>query len=84
MKKLEVYLRVHFAIWAKVHEESEAAQKEAMSSLKLYFEEQANTLSTDPSILPLLALPFVSDPRTHPVFSELFEVKPLLLELGYP
>ena len=54
--------------------EPEAVQAQAMNSLKVYFENETSSLSSDPSILPLLALPFVNDPLTHPIFFELFEV----------
>ncbi|ODM94924.1 LisH domain-containing protein ARMC9 [Orchesella cincta] len=72
MKKLEVYLRVHFAIYPKATSQSEAKQNQAMQSLKGYFEEHSATLSSDATILPLFALPFVPDPRPHPIFKDLF------------
>ncbi|CAL8091711.1 unnamed protein product [Orchesella dallaii] len=72
MKKLEVYLRVHFAIYPKATNQSEAKQNQAMQSLKGFFEEHSATLSSDATILPLFALPFVPDPRPHPIFKDLF------------
>jgi len=75
MKKLEVYLRVYFGIFPKANGGSEEQQVQAMSHLKNYFEENSGELSKDPTILPLFALPFVQDPKTHPVFKELLQVK---------
>lgn len=72
MKKLEVYLRVHFAIYPKAHSQPEAKQTQAMQLLKSFFEENSNSLSSDATILPLFALPFVADPRPHPIFKDLF------------
>lgn len=72
MKKLEVYIRVHFAIYPKAHNQSESKQTHAMQLLKTFFEDNSASLSSDATILPLFALPFVADPRPHPVFKDLF------------
>jgi len=73
MRKLEVYIRVHFALWPRAHGEvSEVILSRAMMHLKSYFEEHSSTLAGDTSILPLFALPFVTDPRSHALFKELF------------
>ena len=74
MKKLEVYLRVHFALWPCAHGEPEAVQTQAMNHLKIFFEEQSSQLSHDAAILPLFALPYVADPKNHPIFRDLFQV----------
>lgn len=73
MKKLEVYLHVYFGIWPKATKKPEVEQVKAMSRLRSYFEENSGELSKDPTILPLFALPFVNDPKDHPVFKELFQ-----------
>jgi len=74
LKKLEVYIRVHFAIFPKIYGDTVAAQVKAMDALKEFFDDESDTLAEDKGILPLLALPFVADPLTHPTFYELFEV----------
>lgn len=73
MKKLEVYLRVHFAIYPKAKSLPEEEQVQAMTELKSFFEQNSATLSNDATILPLFALPFVADPRPHPIFKDLFQ-----------
>ncbi len=70
MAKLEVYIRVHFALWPRAHNQSEEVQDAAMSELKQFFEQQKS--SQDSAILPLYALPFVEDPYTHVIFKELY------------
>ena len=72
MSKLEVYIRVHFALWPKGHGKSEEIQHSAMQQLKQFFEQQRSGLGQDSAILPLYALPFVDDPFNHPIFKELF------------
>jgi len=74
MRRLEIYLRVHFALWPLAHGEPEQIQLMAMNSLKTFFEESCNHLSSDSSVLPLFALPFVADPVAHPIFRDLFQV----------
>ncbi|XP_021945041.2 lisH domain-containing protein ARMC9 [Folsomia candida] len=72
MAKLEVYIRVHFALWPRAHNQPEEVQEKAMGELKLFFEQQKSSLGKDSTILPLYALPFVEDPFSHPIFKELF------------
>jgi len=73
MKKLEVYIRVHFAIWPKANGKPEEEQLEAMNKLKAFFEENSGELSNDSTVLPLFALPYVAEPMAHPIFNELFK-----------
>lgn len=75
MAKLEVYIRVHFALWPRAHNQPEEVQEKAMGELKLFFEQQKSSLGKDSTILPLYALPFVEDPFSHPIFKELFRVR---------
>lgn len=72
MNRLEVYLRTHFAIWPKANNLPETKQTEAMQVLKQFLEDNSTSLSSDATILPLFALPFVSDPKLHPIFKDLF------------
>lgn len=74
MAKLEVYIRVHFALQPRAKNQPVEVQEKAMGELKNFFEQQKSSLGKDSAILPLYALPFVDDPYTHPIFKTLFQV----------
>lgn len=45
-----------------------------MSNFKQYIENRGSSLSQTTEFLPFYALPFVTNPKTHPSYRELFAV----------
>ncbi|XP_069681051.1 lisH domain-containing protein ARMC9-like isoform X2 [Periplaneta americana] len=75
-KKLTFYLHVHFAVLPLRKQqdsaEEEDGDKAGMEVLRGFLETKGTQFSAEPEFLPFYALPFVSNPATHPSFQELF------------
>jgi hypothetical protein len=54
-----------------------------MEALRQFLEAKGTEFSAEPEFLPYYALPFVSDPVSHPSFQELFTVSASLLPLWF-
>jgi hypothetical protein len=54
--------------------ESETELTHGMEMLRYFLETKGTEFSAEPEFLPYYALPFVSDPESHPSFQELFTV----------
>jgi hypothetical protein len=61
--------------------ESETGDTHGMEVLKHFLEAKGTEFSAEPEFLPYYALPFVSDPMSHPSFQELFTVCASLVSL---
>ncbi|XP_059167158.1 lisH domain-containing protein ARMC9-like [Physella acuta] len=71
-KKLEFYLNIYFAIYPIKYGQPQNEAEEAMSNFKQYIENRGSSLSQTTEFLPFYALPFVTNPKTHPSYRELF------------
>lgn len=54
--------------------QDQAEFDERISSFKKYLETRGGALSQNTEFLPYYALPYVSNPRVHPSFKDLFQV----------
>lgn len=54
-----------------------------MEALRQFLEAKGTKFSAEPEFLPYYALPFISDPVSHPSFQELFTVSASLLPLWF-
>jgi hypothetical protein len=61
----------------KMEEISETDHSRGMEALRNFLETKGTEFSAEPEFLPYYALPFVSDPASHPSFQELFTVSEL-------
>lgn len=66
-----------------VEETSETDHSFGMEVLRNFLETKGTEFSTEPEFLPYYALPFVSDPPSHPSFQELFTVSELLFAVWF-
>jgi hypothetical protein len=64
-----------------VEQDSETDDTHGMEVLKQFLEAKGTEFSAEPEFLPYYALPFVSDPLSHPSFQELFRVCVSLVSL---
>jgi hypothetical protein len=67
----------------KTEGKCEADHSHGMDMLRNFLESKGTEFSAEPEFLPYYALPFVSDPVSHPTFQELFMVSTLSYA-GYP
>jgi hypothetical protein len=58
----------------EVEEKPEAGHNHGMEVLRNFLETKGTEFSAEPEFLPYYALPFVSDPVSHPSFQEVFTV----------
>ncbi|XP_077389417.1 lisH domain-containing protein ARMC9 isoform X2 [Festucalex cinctus] len=75
-QKLEFYLHIHFTIYPlRSHpgEPDQAEFEERNSYFKEYLETRGRALTQTTEFLPYYALPYVSNPTTHPFFKDLFQ-----------
>nr|XP_057928745.1 lisH domain-containing protein ARMC9 isoform X2 [Doryrhamphus excisus] len=75
-QKLEFYLHIHFTVYPlRRHpgRHDRAEFEERISYFKKYLETRGGALSQAAEFLPYYALPFVSNPSTHPSFKDLFK-----------
>jgi hypothetical protein len=61
----------------KAEGKCEADHSRGMDMLRNFLETKGTEFSAEPEFLPYYALPFVSDPASHPTFQELFMVSTL-------
>lgn len=61
----------------KTEERCEAGHSHGMEMLRNFLETKGTEFSAEPEFLPYYALPFVSNPASHPSFQELFMVSTL-------
>jgi hypothetical protein len=61
----------------QMEETSESDNSHGMDALRNFLETKGTEFSAEPEFLPYYALPFVSDPASHPSFQELFMVSEL-------
>jgi hypothetical protein len=61
----------------KTEGKCEADHSHGMDMLRNFLETKGTEFSAEPEFLPYYALPFVSDPASHPTFQELFMVNTL-------
>jgi len=61
----------------KAEGKCEADHSHGMDMLRNFLETKGTEFSAEPEFLPYYALPFVSDPASHPTFQELFMVSTL-------
>ncbi|BFZ23969.1 hypothetical protein BsWGS_27008 [Bradybaena similaris] len=74
-QKLEFYLQIYFAIYPVKYNQSQIEREEAVSKFKKFLENRGSTLSQTTEFLPFYALPYVSNPKSHPSYGELFSEK---------
>ncbi|GMH34462.1 hypothetical protein BSKO_02296 [Bryopsis sp. KO-2023] len=74
-QKMEFQLNLHFAVYGVNHGEeiTKEALVKPMHHLRHFLEEKGGSLAHSNEFLPFYALPYVSQPWTHPTFSHLFE-----------
>ena len=77
--KMEFYLNIYFAIFV-IHPSSklpqtEAEQVSAMESFKQFLDHKGLQLSKTAEFLSFYALPYISDPSSHPSFQKLFTLE---------
>lgn len=61
----------------KAEQKCETDHSHGMDMLRNFLETKGTEFSAEPEFLPYYALPFVSDPASHPTFQELFMVSTL-------
>jgi hypothetical protein len=67
----------------EIEGESESDDTHGMEVLRHFLEAKGTEFSAEPEFLPYYALPFVSDPVSHPSFQELFTVCASLVSLWF-
>ncbi|XP_077463429.1 lisH domain-containing protein ARMC9 isoform X4 [Stigmatopora argus] len=71
---LQFYLYIHFTIYPlRSHPGRQVEFAERISNFKKYLESNGRALSQTTEFLPYYALPYVSDPTSHPFFKDLFQ-----------
>ncbi|XP_077573873.1 lisH domain-containing protein ARMC9 isoform X2 [Stigmatopora nigra] len=71
---LEFYLYIHFTIYPlRSHPGRQVEFAERIVHFKKYLESNGKALSQTTEFLPYYALPYVSDPTSHPFFKDLFQ-----------
>uniref|UniRef100_A0A0B7BQE6 LisH domain-containing protein ARMC9 n=1 Tax=Arion vulgaris TaxID=1028688 RepID=A0A0B7BQE6_9EUPU len=74
-QKLNFYLNIYFAVYPVKYNQSQSDKEEAMSKFKKFLENSGSSLSQTTEFLPFYALPYVSNPKIHPSYGELFSEK---------
>ncbi|XP_051930498.1 lisH domain-containing protein ARMC9 isoform X1 [Hippocampus zosterae] len=75
-QKLEFYLYIHFTIYplrSQPERQDQVEFEDRISYFKKYLETCGRALSQTTEFLPYYALPYVSNPTTHPFFKDLFQ-----------
>jgi hypothetical protein len=62
---------------------SETDHTHGMEVLRHFLETKGTEFSAEPEFLPYYALPFVSDPESHPSFQDLFTVSASLISVWF-
>ncbi|PVD35296.1 hypothetical protein C0Q70_02256 [Pomacea canaliculata] len=71
-QKLEFYLNIYFAAYPIKYNQPQNETEAAMSKFKKFIETRGSNLSQTTEFLPYYALPFVTNPKTHPSYREIF------------
>lgn len=75
IEKIAFYIQVYIALIPFRQKLSDEKKAQSFKKLRDYFQTKSEECTTDKEMLSLFALPFVSDPESHPVYGKLFQVQ---------
>lgn len=71
----KVHVHLHIYVFITIPEAKKYSNREKSESIQHFIDEFKNHEVNDPEVLSLFAMPWVSNPTSHPVFSKYYAVR---------